>query len=295
MTKTSDRYLVIMDPLDEELCALRRSIEILGHKPVTLHLVTFVHDPVCATGVLKDSEAKTLKEKLLADAETELERIASDMDFRELSYRIDAIWSKTPHKWINDRHEKKPYEAVFKRIAHDRRRSFERGDRRLIRDCAMPVVYVKKRKWPPRGSMIACIDLEHTRGEYRKVNQRVLEEAKYMADLIDGKVQCVYAYPVSTVLMELDIISRGEYEINAKRKYLPKLESLVKSITKGDTDFSCSVLPGQAEKEIPRLADTIKANMVILARHQRPGVIQGFIGSTAEKMLDNINCDILVI
>ncbi len=295
MAKTNDRYLVIMDPLDEELCALRRAIEILGHKPVTLHLVTFVFDPVCSTGVLKDSEAKTLKKKLLDDAEKVLQETADHMDFRELSYKVDAAWAKRPHKWINDRHEKKPYEAVFKRIAHDRRRSFERGDRHLIRDCAMPVVYVKKRKWPPRGTMIACIDLEHTRGEYRKVNQRVLEEAKFMADLIEGSVQCVYAYPVSTVLMELDIVSKDEYEINAKRKYLPKLESLVKSTAPGVTEFSCNVLPGQAEKEIPRLADKVKANMVILARHQRPGVIQGFIGSTAEKMLDNINCDILVI
>jgi len=52
---------------------------------------------------------------------------------------------------------------------------------------------------------------------------------------------------------------------------------------------------GQAQKEIPRLAKSLEADLVVMGTVARTGVAGLFIGNTAEAILEQIECSVLAV
>ena len=55
------------------------------------------------------------------------------------------------------------------------------------------------------------------------------------------------------------------------------------------------VIEGLAEDVIPKVADEINAELVILGTTGRTGLSAVFIGNTAENTIDSLNCDLLAL
>jgi universal stress protein E len=52
---------------------------------------------------------------------------------------------------------------------------------------------------------------------------------------------------------------------------------------------------GHAAAEIIAVADRIEAGIVVMGAVSRSGLKRLFVGSTAERMIDHLNCDVLVL
>jgi universal stress protein E len=55
------------------------------------------------------------------------------------------------------------------------------------------------------------------------------------------------------------------------------------------------IVEGRPEKELPRLVDELEIDLLITGGISRSRIEQVFIGGTAERLLDRISCDLLVV
>ena len=61
-----------------------------------------------------------------------------------------------------------------------------------------------------------------------------------------------------------------------------------------DTEY-CHVLEGMPEDVIPKVAQDIDAEIVIIGTIGRTGLSAAIIGNTAEHVIDRLDCDILAL
>jgi universal stress protein E len=58
---------------------------------------------------------------------------------------------------------------------------------------------------------------------------------------------------------------------------------------------SVKVLQGAAAEILPRYAEQAKADIIVMGAISRSRLREVFVGSTAERVLDRIHCDVLVV
>jgi nucleotide-binding universal stress UspA family protein len=62
-------------------------------------------------------------------------------------------------------------------------------------------------------------------------------------------------------------------------------------IAKGKSRLVC----GDPATELPYLAKSVRARLVVMGAVSRSGLKRVFIGNTAERVLDSLGCDVLVV
>ena len=58
---------------------------------------------------------------------------------------------------------------------------------------------------------------------------------------------------------------------------------------------SCHVIPGDTVHVLPDVARKLKADILVLGAVSRSRLQQPFIGTTAERVIDRVECDLLVV
>ncbi|MGM0858940.1 MAG: universal stress protein [Pseudomonadota bacterium] len=55
------------------------------------------------------------------------------------------------------------------------------------------------------------------------------------------------------------------------------------------------VVPGIPDRDLPKMAETIKADLVVMGTVARTGIAGVIMGNTAEAVLSQLNCSVLAI
>jgi universal stress protein E len=90
--------------------------------------------------------------------------------------------------------------------------------------------------------------------------------------------------PVKLKIDELDKKTRAEHR--------QKLDALARA--NGIDADAVHQLPGRTSDILPTFARTSGANLVIMGAVARSSRIQRVLGSTAERVMDHLHCDILI-
>jgi universal stress protein E len=85
-------------------------------------------------------------------------------------------------------------------------------------------------------------------------------------------------------------VSVAEQQLAEVRK---AFETLVKPYALGSR--RSHLRAGNASVELPAIAEEIGAGVVVMGAVSRSGLKRLFIGSTAERVIDHLKCDVLVI
>lgn len=173
-------------------------------------------------------------------------------------------------------------------------------DWQLMRYCPCPLWLVKSTALKEQPVIVAAVDPAHSHDKPAALDQAIVAQAKGIAGKSGGEVHLLHSYDkmagigaaamrtFKPVRIAMDDIGQ---EMSAE--HLAKLVNLASS-NEIDSENMHQV-QGAAREAIPMFARKLDADVVVMGALARWGVKRAIIGSTAERVLDQLPCDILIV
>ena len=297
--------LVVIDPSTDDQKALKRAIELTSKinaqtpQPINITLFLCVFDlSYELTSMLSSSERENMRSAVIQDRKLWLKSLVDNLVLITANLTFEVVWHRRPYEVIIEEAINNQYDLIIKSThQHDRLKSiiFTPTDWHLLRKCPAPLLLVKEHNWPQNGNIIAAVNIGSDEDEHQSLNNKITEGSQYLADIIEGNVHLVNAYPGSPVNISIEIP-----EFDSREYTKTMLHHHEKSMAKHANTFSIEqenthVVEGLPEVVIEKITGDLDAELVVLGTIGRTGLSAALIGNTAEQVIDSLNCDLLAI
>lgn len=291
--------LVVLDPSRQEQPALGRAITLAARTGAAITVFLSIYDfSYEMTTMLSLEEREAMRKGVLQQRSAWMEDLVAPYRRHGTPVTIKAVWHNRPYEAILSEALRNGHDLIVKSThSHDKLKAviFTPTDWHLIRKSPVPLLLVKSHEWRDDGHIIAAVNAGTEDEAHLSLNQRISEEALHLADLVKAHVHLVNAYPGTPVNIAIEIpdFDPGAYG-EAVRDY--HLAEMAKHAERYQVPAGqCHVLEGLPEDVIPRVAEELDAELVVLGSVGRSGLSAALIGNTAEQIIDRLDCDVLAL
>lgn len=249
------------------------------------------------------SETKEIARNMRSMQQEMLEDLAEPVRARNLRVQLEVLEERPVAAAVLQRALELDPRFVIKGTQYHstaQRATFVDTDWSLVRTCPYPLWLVKPHELSAQPLIIAAVDAAPEEKESARVDQAIVKQARAVASAAGGEVHLLHAcQPLKGIGAEatrtfkpihlpVDELSRQIAE-DARRR----LDALASA--NGIAESHTHQLPGPPREVIPFVARDRKADLVVMGAVARWSRQREVIGSTAEKVLDHLPCDILII
>jgi universal stress protein E len=271
----------------------------------TVELFHAIDEPDPGRSVTETATREEVEEHRAAIVEKyqrRLERFAHDPSLRGVSVRCTASWDYPPHAAIIRRALAAHADLV---IASTRGRRFgarlllRNTDWELIRHCPVPLLIVKSPRAYRRPRVLAAVDPFHAHVRPAHLDARLLETGGAMARLLHGSLQVFHAYwPLVTV--QPVVAAAAPLVMVPPEADTAHTQQLMRAIGEladkaGIPRSRCHLRMGEVADQLSAFARRTGTAIVVMGAVSRSAIKRFFIGNAAERTLDRLNCDVLVV
>lgn len=185
-------------------------------------------------------------------------------------------------------------------------------DMHLLRKCPCPVWLMKKNEKPEYKHIVAAIDFDDDLeiSEYShndELNQKILDMSisLSLSDFTTLHVVNTYDVPqagfVSLWVDQPEKVERELFEAEyqeRRHKVNALMEDLKNKIGPESFNFlspRTHIVKGSPGRELPKIAENLNADLVVMGTVARTGIAGVVIGNTAETVLSQLQCSVLAI
>ncbi len=248
-------------------------------------------------------EAAALAEELRAMDKQGLEELRDKVrgDDLKVTTQYDQDTSMA-ESILNAAHELDPQYVVKGTHYHrpSERASMSDLDWQLIRKLSQPLWFVKPHAMSATPTVIAAVDPTHANDKPATLDQGIIDQARRFTTTDGSRLLLLHTYqrlteighramwtmkPVKLPIDELDEKMRSEH-----RALLDNLAS-----ANGIAPDDVHQLPGRPNEILPTFSRTHSADLVIMGALSRSPMKRRMVGDTAQRTLDHIECDVLII
>jgi universal stress protein E len=237
-----------------------------------------------------------IRAKILAQLET----MAANAGGRDLRISVAAEWDYPVYEAIVRRARQIQADLIIA-DQHAGRHTvaglLHLTDWELLRLSPVPVLLVKTSGPYRHPVVLAAVDPGHTFSKPAKLDQRILDVASKASGALRGTQHVVHAYvpfPYMAdpkTMINQDTVNQLKEEATAAAQ-----KALDRELRSSRIQKSRRHLIGRHPADaIPQTAREIHSSIVVMGAISRSGLRRLVIGNTAERVLDLISCDILVV
>ncbi|OAN17897.1 universal stress protein UspE [Photobacterium jeanii] len=295
-----NNILVVADPAQDNQPALSRAVHLAQGSPETkITLFLAIYDfSYEMTSMLSADERNAMRKGVVQQREEWLKDIIRPHVENGIDITLTVVWHNRPYEAAIAEVFSNHHDLVIKAThEHDKLGAiiFTPTDWHLLRKCPCPVLMVKEHSWPDNGKIIASVNLAADSETHDALNDQIITEAKSFAKKLNAEVNIINAYPSTPVniTIELPEFDPASYTDAVRGHHLTSMKALRQK--HGIPEEQTCVVEGLPEDVIPRVAEELDAEMVILGTTGRTGLSAIFIGNTAEHTIDSLNCDLLAL
>ena len=298
------RILAVVDPTAAVQPAVGRAAWLAQHIGADLELLVCYYNEYLSGDRLFDSPSlQKARDEVIAGHEKHLEALAEPMRSSGIVVKTTATWDHPLYEGIVRRAVESGADLVVKDTHHHSavtRALLTNTDWNLIRTCPVPLWLVKPVEFDETPVFIAAIDPMHQHDKPAALDDEILHISKDLAGRLHGELHAFHSYDpriaVATatanayipVSLPFDEIEQQMHEDHEKR---------FREITefhKVDAD-KAHLVAGLTHEELPQIAEQLDADVVVMGAVARNRWKRLFIGSTAERTLEHLPCDLLII
>lgn len=293
--------MVIIDPTSEsEQPCLQRAEHLAQHYPdarFTLFMCDYI--PALDGGLLFNNELLSdARNKLLGHREQFLDQLAAGLRANGRTVNTSAVWGKRFERHILKAvHEQQP-DVVLKTGQHHsllKRLILSNSDWFLIRYCPAPLWLVKQPGSDLRG-ICASVDPLHEADKPASLDRKILQTAQGLAAVTGAAVQAVHCYNPLPHTLTFDMGLIADYDGYAAQVHRHHADAFTEfAETNGLAAEQRHLLKGYAEQSIPEFITANGIDLLVLGAISRSRMDSALIGHTAERLLEDVSCDMLVI
>lgn len=170
-------------------------------------------------------------------------------------------------------------------------------DFELLRLAPMPVLLVKTQQTYDHPSILAAVDPSHSYSKPLKLDREILQCAGQLTQALRGSLHALYAYnPLPAVSIESSwALAGAAEEIAAETK--ARARKALAGVLNGASipESRRHVAPRHAIDAIKEAAENVRCSIVAMGAISRSGLKRLVLGNTAERVLDELSCDVLVV
>jgi nucleotide-binding universal stress UspA family protein len=300
--KAINNILVVMDPESDHQPALVQAIKIAKKTSATIDLfvVAFNSDFVSHWNFNKEQLAGLQKEYVSSKLRW-LETYSTEVEIQGIQVKLDVIWHPDFSSAVVAKAASNNASLVIKstkEYSTIKKIFFTPSDWQLLEHCPVPLLLTKSLDDSSYDRVMAAVDPEKEHDKPAMLDAKVLSAAMTMAKLFEGNVHVCHCYQpigielwqgMSSVGMDHTLINGdfNDYSEAIKHHHQVSFETLL-----ADYDFdakSTHLVAGSAEFELPELVKANHVDLLVMGM----GNNGKFIGNLVEKILDNVECDIL--
>jgi universal stress protein E len=254
--------------------------------------------PETATKGATDSQ----RAAMVAKNQGRLERFAEDKSLHNVKVTCTAVWDHPPYDAIVRRALATRADLVVV-AAHGHRFGarllLRNTDWELIRHCPVPLLLVKSRRRYQKPVVMAAVDPFHAHAKPADLDARLLGEASQFAQLLHGSMHVFHAFlplsnvnafaaaTASPVMLPPAVVEEHRQQIGSAIYRLAEGAGIPRTRR--------HLQMGDVASEMSRLTHRIRADLVVMGAVSRSALARLFIGNTAERVLDKLSCDVLIV
>lgn len=298
------KILCVIDLNAETQHALKRAAWLAERMSAKLELLLCYYNEYLTDGRLGSYPSlANAQEEILEGLKKRLEKLAEPLRKAGLSVNTKATWDHPLYEGIIRRALACDADIVFKDTHHHSalsRALLTNTDWNLIRTCPVPLWLVKPQDMSDKPVFIAAIDPLHEHDKPAALDDEILVVSKKLAGATNAEIRAFHSYDpriaVATatanayipVSLPFDEIEKQMHEQHQKR-----FDEVVNF--HGIDKNKCHLVAGVTHEELPEFSKSVGADVVIMGAVSRNRWKRLFIGSTAERTLEHLPCDLLVV
>jgi len=298
------RILVVIDPTAAAQPGLERAARLAKQVRARLELFICDYDPQLTESRVLDAEAVAKARAALLDAHVRrLHELAAPLQAGGLAVTVAAAWDHPLYEGIVRKVVESGADVVVKDTHYHsvlKRSIFSNTDWSLIRNCPAALLLVKPRAAAAKPCVVAAIDPLHERDVAASLDKRILTTAAALSSALGGELHAFHAFDITPVIaassdaMMMPIALPIDEITDAMRlEHTSAVHALTDALPVSRERVH--IQQGGARDSLIALTDRLRADVVVMGAVSRSGLERLFIGSTAEDVLDKLNCDLLIV
>lgn len=173
-------------------------------------------------------------------------------------------------------------------------------DHRLIENCPCPVLFIKNAHPYSAPTVIAAVDPQQAHGKPAALDERILDTAGMISGALGGTLRLFHAgAPTERALrMEREVRDLPEaVKDDVRTAYWNEVRRPVLALARRHhiAEERVDTLEGEAAELLPRIAKAKSATIMALGAVFRSRIGRALLGHTAERVLDELECDVLIV
>jgi universal stress protein E len=301
-----DRILAVADPTATVQPAITKAARLARASGAVLELFACDFDPALNGGAFVESPAlRSLRDEFVAERAEFLESLAEELRVGGLDVETHVHWDNPLYRGILRRVEESGPDLVVKDTHFHsllRRTLITNTDWNLIRTCPAPLLLTKPAPWRDRPRILAALDPGHLSDKPAALDHDILDYAALLARVAGGDVHAVHAFFPATLLamatglagLPLGGDLTGDEIVATERQRIAGGLLLITGAHGLPAD-RVHLMQGSTSEVLPEAAAVLSADVVVMGAVSRSRLEEVFVGSTAERVLDRIASDVLVV
>lgn len=296
------RILVaIKDPWARTQPAAEKAVQLARAFRARLELFHAMSDPVyidVATAHGQDLAGLEGEQRKRVLARLEL--VAKRLGHRGLTPEVAVEWDFPPHEAVI--RAARAFDAdliVAERhpTSHHLPSILRFTDFELLRCSPAPVLLIKTREPYVRPKILAAVDPGHSFAKPISLDAEILRFGTGVAHALRGALHAVYAFEALPVgALNGDYLS-GDWVTELEQVTQDQARAaLERTVRNADIPRSRQhLIPRHPIDAIEQVAGAIGSDIVVMGAISRSGLKRLLLGNTAEKVLDHLPCDLLIV
>ena len=241
----------------------------------------------------------SLEQDLRQKALRRLEAIADVLRVHSIKVAVSAEWDYPAHEAIIRRAQAIKADLIVASVHAGRHRLpwlLRLTDWELVRSSPVPVLLVKNPHPYRRCAVLAAIDPTHAHAKPLQLDKEILHVGKKLSAALRGSLHAVHAYarfPVGLYPEVMTPASLEDIQDNADRSARSRFSRALRSARIARSRQY--LIARQPIDAIAEAALKSGSAIVVMGAISRSGFKRMLIGNTAERILDDLTCDILVV
>lgn len=300
--KRIGRILVaIKDPGAKALPALDRAVQLARAFGARLELFHGITERLSADAAwFQEGGLAGLEDKLQASYERRLETIARRLRGNGLEVNAVATADFPAYEAIV-RHARKTKADLIVAECHAGRRAapwlLHLTDWELLRTSPVPVLLVKTSKPYRNPVVLAALDPSHAFAKPAKLDKVILSHAAQFTKALQGTLHAMHSFnPVPVAVGPMNGAAGAAIAMDAVDEVRRRARaSFTRAVEKHVTRARQHLVPEVPVEAIPAVAHESGASLVVMGAVSRSGLGRLLVGNTAERVLPQLGCDVLVV
>jgi len=295
-----DSILVVVDPTVEHDFVLDRAKGILAHNKASVRFFINTSNTLTQHSYAYEGMDGHFLEKQRQLFVEHYQKVLHDLveEFAALGVSATSAFTEEHNLAEAILAEIKEYDPdlILKSTHHHsvlRKSLITNTDWRLIRKCPKPLLLVKPRSWFEDGSIVASVDPLHTKAAQTKLDHQLIDTAESVAEAFGQTPRVFHCYFPFVGTMFPTASETSEQMQELKERHETKLNELLANHSIAPENVELA--RGDLVPSLINFLEKSNANILVIGALSRNIIERAIVGNTAEKILDDCPCDVLII